>query len=143
MVVFNGRYRWDGTRKDNIDPIAWFPGAYDLKIFDCSHAAQKVRHFKHYVCLYSRTGEGQSISENPERFAKRICRDFSLAIDHVLWVEDLLLDPEQYDIIQFIRTGKIGENHFYRVEKRKALALELKMIQHELADLVLGLSTMQ
>lgn len=143
MVVFNGRYRWDGTRKDNIDPIAWFPGAYDLKIFDCSNTAQKVRHFKQYVCLYSRTGEGQSISENPERFAKQICRDFSLAIDHVLWVEDLLLDTDPFDIIQFIRTGKIGENLFYRVEKRKALTIELKMIEHELADLVLGLPTMQ
>lgn len=143
MVVFNGRYRWDGTRKDNIDPISWFPGAYDVKIFGCSNSNEKVRHFKAYVCLYSRTGEGQSISDNPERFAKRICRDFSLAIDHVLWVEDLLHDKERFDIIKFVRTGKIGESLLYRVEKRKALATEIKMIHHKLADLVLGSSAVQ
>ena len=143
MMVFNGRYRWDGTRKDNIDPIAWFPGAYDVKIFHRSNTTEKVRHFKPYVCLYSRTGEGQSISDNPERFAKRICRDFSLAIDQVLWVEDLLLEKERYDVVQFIRTGKVGENLFYRSEKRKALATEITMIQQGLADLVLELKAVQ
>lgn len=136
MIVYNGRYRWDGTRKDNNDPIAWFPGAYDVKIFHCSNITQKVKHFKAYVCLYSRTGEGQSISDNPERFAKRICRDFSLVIDQVLWVEDLLHERERYDVVQFIHTGRVGENLFYRIEKRKASATEIKMIQQGLADLV-------
>ena len=128
MVIFNGRYRWDGTKRDNLDPVAWYPGSYDVKILDRSSTEGKVRHFKPYICLYSRTGEGQSISANPEKFAKRICNDFSLDIDRVLWVEDLLTEKDRYDIILFTRTGKMGKGFFYRTEKRKTLKAETKMI---------------
>lgn len=135
MAIFNGRYCWDGTKKDDIDPIAWYPGSYDVKILDRSDMQSNLRHFKPYICLYSRTGEGQSISANPEKFVKRICEDFALNIDRVLWVEDLLTDNDRYDIIVFTRTGKMGMGFFYRTEKRKALDAEVKMIQQALADL--------
>lgn len=136
MAIFNGRYRWDGTKKDNFDPVAWYPGSYDLKILDCSGREGKVKHLKTSICLYARTGEGQSISANPEKFAKRICNDFSLDIDRVLWVEDLLTEKDRYDIILFTRTGKMGKGFFYRTEKRQALEAEVKMIQQALANLL-------
>lgn len=135
MAIFNGRYRWDGTKKDNLEPIAWFPGAYDVKILDRSGPENKVRQFKPYICLYARTGEGQSISAHPEKFVQRICMDFSLNIDRVFWVEDLLTENDRYDVILFTRTGKMGKSFFYRTEKRKALEQEVKMIQQALADI--------
>ena len=140
MAIFNGRYQWDGTKKDNLDPVAWYPGSYDVKILDRSGTEGKVRYFKPYICLYARTGEGQSISANPEKFAKRICNDFSLDIDRVLWVEDLLTEQDRYDIVLFTRTGKMGKGFFYRTEKRKALKAETKIIRQALADLVGELS---
>ncbi|MBU1568557.1 MAG: hypothetical protein KJ630_23385 [Proteobacteria bacterium] len=136
MAIFNGRYRWDGTKQDDLEPVAWYPGAYDVKILDRSGREGKVQHLKPFICLYARTGEGQSISANPEKFAKRICSDFSLDIDRVLWVEDLLTENERYDIILFTRTGKMGKGFFYRAEKRRALEAEVKMIEHALNDLV-------
>ena len=135
MAIFNGRYRWDGTKKDNLEPIAWFPGSYDVKIIDRSIAEEKVQHFKPFICLYARTGEGQSISDSPEKFAKRICADFSLDMERVFWVEDLLTENDRYEVILFTRSGKMGKSVFYRTEKRKALALEVKMIQLSLAEL--------
>lgn len=135
MALFNGRYRWDGTKKDDLEPIAWFPGCYDVKILDCSNPPGKVQLLKPYICLYARTGEGQSISANPEKFAKRICHDFSLQIERVLWVEDLLTEKDRYEVASFTLTGQIGDNHFYRVEKRRALAGEVKMIENGLAAL--------
>jgi hypothetical protein len=135
VAIFNGRYRWDGTKKDDFDPVAWYPGSYDVKILDHSGTEGKVRHLKPYICLYSRTGEGQSISANPEKFAKRICNDFSLDIDRVLWVEDLLTENDRYDVILFTRSGKMGKGFFYRTEKRQALDAEVEMIQQALAAL--------
>ena len=132
MTLFNGRYRWDGTKKDDLDPIAWFPGSYDVKIFDCSIPEGKVQLLKPFICLYSRTGEGQSISANPEKFAKRICNDFSLEIDRVLWVEDLLTRNNRYEIVSFTLTGRMGNNAFYRMEKRIALDGEVKLIEKAL-----------
>ncbi|MFH0781627.1 MAG: hypothetical protein V2B20_06685 [Pseudomonadota bacterium] len=135
MAIFNGRYWWDGIKKNNLDPIAWYPGSYEVKILDLSEKLKKVQFFKPYICLYARTGEGQSISVNPEKFAKQICYDFSLDIDRVLWVEDLLTDKDRYEIILFTRTGKMGKGYFYQIEKRKALRAEVAMIQRALADL--------
>ncbi len=143
MAIFNGRYRWDGTKKDDIEPIAWYPGSYDVKILDRSGTEGKVRHFKSTICLYARTGEGQSISASPEKFAKRICNDFALDIDRVLWVEDLLTEKDRYDIICFTRTGKMGKGFFYRTEKRQALEAEVKMIQQALVDLAEESSTLK
>ncbi len=137
MAIFNGIYRWDGTKKDDLEPIAWYPGSYDVKILDRCGKEGKVKHFKTTICLYARTGEGQSISASPEKFAKRICNDFALDIDRVLWVEDLLTERDRYDVILFTRTGKMGKGFFYRTEKRQAREAEVKMIQQALADLLI------
>ena len=136
MAIFNGRYTWDGTRQDNRDPIAWSPGAYDVKIIDrSSQSHDRVRQLKPYICIYSATGKGQSISANPEKFALRICDDFSLEFHRVIWVEDLLTEKDRYEIISFVRTRSVGNRIFYRTEKRKPGARELQMIKDVLAGL--------
>ncbi len=120
MAIFAGRYRWDGTRKGDQEPIAWSPGAYDVKIFKRTLSTQKVQYLKPVVCIYAPTGEGQSISANPEKFVKQICNDFSLEIEKVLWVEDLLKDKDRYEIVMFSRSGKMGNTIFYKISKRIA-----------------------
>lgn len=132
MAIFNGRYRWDGTKRNNQDPIAWSPGAYDVKIFRCS-SSSKVEYLKPFVCVYASTGEGQSISANPEKFAKQICNDFSLDMERVLWVEDNLKDGDRYEVVMFTRSGKIGNIVFYRSQKRLAFKSEVEMIEQELS----------
>lgn len=133
MAIFNGRYRWDGTKRNNQDPIAWSPGAYDVKIFRCSSSSSKIEYLKPFVCVYASTGEGQSISANPEKFAKQICNDFSLDMERVLWVEDNLKDGDGYEVVMFTRSGKIGNIVFYRSQKRMAFKSEVEMIEQELS----------
>ena len=41
MKIFNGKYSWDGKKHDNQEPIAWFPGAYNLKIVDLAGYREK------------------------------------------------------------------------------------------------------
>ncbi|GAB6191863.1 hypothetical protein [Desulfocastanea catecholica] len=133
MAIFNGRYRWDGTKRNNQDPIAWSPGAYDVKIFRCASSSLKVEYLKPIVCVYASTGEGQSISANPEKFAKQLCNDFSLDMERVLWVEDNLQDGDRYEVVMFTRSGKIGNTVFYRSQKRMAFKSEVEMIEQELS----------
>lgn len=135
MAIFDGRYRWDGTKRGEYEPIAWSPGAYDVKIFKCSSSSEKVQHLKPFICIYAPTGEGQSISANPEKFAKQICNDFSLDLERVLWIEDLLTKENRYEIIMFTRSTKIGKATFYRTDKRMALEREVLMIQQEISKL--------
>ena len=134
MAIFAGRYRWDGTKKDEQEPIAWSPGAYDLRIFRCAVVKEKIEHLKPYVCIFAATGEGQSISANPERFAKQICHDFDLNIERVLWIEDQLTDKDRYLVVRFTRLTKIGSVVLYKTNKRAALAPELQLIERELTN---------
>ncbi len=132
MAIFSGRYSWNGKKENNKDPISWFPGSYDLKIVNLSSSSQTITHIKPYLCIFTNTGSGYSVSANPEKFAKRICDDFSLDIEKVLWVEQAVVDSENYDIITFKRRGQLGENRFYTIEKRKPMPNELKLITKEL-----------
>lgn len=136
MKIFNGKYSWDGKKHDDREPIAWFPGAYDLKIINLTESgSEKVRYLKPYLCIFSATGEGVSVSANPEKFAKQICNDFSLDIERVLWVEDLQQEPDRFEISIFTRTSKLGDSVFYHVDKRKAISGEVQLIEKALAGL--------
>lgn len=127
MAIFNGRYQWDGTKSGDLEPVAWYPGSYDVKIVTLGRD-DKVIALKTVLCLYSGTGEGQSISAHPEKFAKRICADFSLDLERVLWVEDLLEGVDRYQIVHFSRTGRMGKDYFYRPSKRGATVSEARLI---------------
>lgn len=135
MAIFAGKYRWEGTKTGEREPIAWSSGAYDVKIFKSVSSSDKVQHLKLYVCIYAPTGEGQSISANPEKFAKQICNDFSMDIERVLWVEDLMTNEDRYEVISFTRSTKIGTTIFYKTTKRLALESELQLIERELVGM--------
>jgi len=128
MTNYSGRYQWDGIKKDNQEPIAWSPGAYDIEIFQCGSAAGRVQHLKSHVCIYARTGKGHSISANPEKFAKQICSDFSLELERVLWVEDHLCEEDRYEVVLFSRSGRVGRDIFYKINKRSPLDHEIELI---------------
>ncbi len=135
MKIFAGRYSWDGKRHKEEDPIAWFPGAYNLKVFDVTSGGKGLTYLKPYLCIYSMTGEGMSISENPEKFALHICSDFSLAMEKVLWAEEFPENSGKFEVIVFTRSRRIGNRYFYSISKRQPLAGEQKMIEKELAAL--------
>lgn len=130
--VYVGRYSWDGIKNSNREPIAWSGGAYDIKIYKRSTPPGNVELLKPHVCVYSKTGIGQSISDNPVKFAQHICHDFSLHIERVTWVEDLLGKENKYDIIKFTRLRKIGTTILYNTEKRCADMTEKMLLKNEL-----------
>lgn len=132
MQIYSGRYSWDGKKHCDREPIAWFPGAYTVKIFDLSQRNQGVRHLKPYLCVYANTGKGHSISAHPERFVQRLCNDFSLELDKVIWTEDLRQETDRFEIITFRQNGKLGDQPFYQIQKRKPLEGEAQIIANEL-----------
>ncbi len=132
MAIFHGRYSWDGTKADDKEPISWFPGAYDLTIADLTESNNTLTFLRPHICVFTNTGRGYSVSANPEKFAKRICEDFSLQIDRVLWVEQREAGVDDFDIIVFTKKGQMGETSFYSMEKRKPMPNELSIIRKHL-----------
>ncbi len=128
MNIYNGVYSWDGKRHGNREPIAWFPGSYYLQICNLEEDEPGVTFLKPYLCIYSETGQGHSISANPERFAKQICTDFSLELERVLWIEKNHRQDSRYEVIVFTRSNRLGENLFYKLSKRPPTAAEAALI---------------
>ncbi len=129
MAIFSGRYSWDGKKTDGRDPISWFPGAYDLKIINLDESVKTVSFMRPYLCIFTNTGSGYSVSANPEKFAKRICEDFSLSIERVLWVEQQEKDSDVFEVITFQKKDQVGDHVFYNIERRKPLENELRLIK--------------
>lgn len=129
MEVFNGIYSWDGKKHDRRDPIAWFPGSYHLHIVTIGRNGGKVTSIRNHLCLYSETGEGHSISSNPEKFAKYVCEDFGLDLERTLWVEIHPQRPQRYEVIDYTRSGKMKEVCFYHLHKRAPNDQELRLIE--------------
>lgn len=136
MNIYSGRYHWDGKKHTrDIEPIAWFPGSYNLKIFNIGSRKSTVKHLKPYLCIYSKTGEGISISANPEKFAKHICHDFQLELDKVLWAEEREEDSGDFEVVVFHEQRRVGDTCFYTVEKRQPMAGEKRIIDQELSSI--------
>lgn len=140
MAIFSGRYSWDGKKNDYREPIAWFPGAYDITIAKIAGKASRMAFIRPYICIYTNTGSGHSVSANPEKFAKRICEDFQLEMEKVLWVEQLSPHGNDYEVIMFRRKGQMGNTVFYDIEKRPALPNEITIIERHLPH---GMDTRQ
>lgn len=132
MEIFEGRYSWDGKKRDDREPIAWFPGSYDLKIINLENKHNNIKHIRPYLCIFTNTGSGYSVSANPENFAKHICEDFSLDIERVLWVERLEIGSDSFEVINFSAKGQLGEHFFYSIERRPPMKNELSIILKEI-----------
>jgi len=128
MAIFNGRYSWDGKKTDQREPVAWFPGAYDIRIVDLTEGKQGITFLKPILCIYTNTGAGYSISDHPEKFAKRICSDFKLEIEKVLWAEQLQNGSDLFEIVSFTKCGILGKDPLYLTQKRRPLANEIHLI---------------
>ena len=135
MEIFNGTYSWDGKKHDGRDPIAWFPGSYKLRIFNLTINSSGVTHLKPYLCIFSETGRGHSISAKPGKFAKHVSRDFSLDIERVLWVEEFQEKEDRFEIIVFTRNGKLGEEPLYQARRRLPTEGERTLIERQMSGI--------
>jgi len=133
MEVYNGIYSWDGKKHDDREPIAWFPGSYHLHIYAIGEDAGNVTSLRKHLCVYAETGNGHSISSNPEKFAKYICDDFGLDLERTLWVEVRADRQQKYEVVDYARRGRMKDVSFYEIKKREPNDQELKLIESRLS----------
>lgn len=134
MILFNGKYSWDGKRTDEREPIAWFPGSCQLTLIDLSPEDKGVTYLKPYLCIFTQNnGGGHSISINPEKFTRRICADFSLDMEKVLWTERTESATDIYEVLIFTRGLTVGKKTLYTLSRREPIAGEIALIQKGLA----------
>jgi len=128
MIIYNGRYNWSGKKVNQLRPISWWPGSYNLKIIKIVKSRSNVYIIKPHVVIFSDTGEGFSARDHTQNLAKKVCRDFKLDINKVLWIEYYPKKPASMEVAMLKPATKIGSDTIYSVTWRPIRPNELELI---------------
>lgn len=128
MILHDFTYEWDGKSKDGEKPIAWWPGAYRVKIVQIGDDTGEIQHlFPIIVILKSiKTGDKLSVSLRNyiHNFAEKLSEIYDLDINKVLWVEL----GEDTKVAHLNPDRKLPNQILYTVSWRDAHPHELEMI---------------
>lgn len=134
MIIFDGKYEWDGKKRSSSPPISWWPGSYRLRIVDLKDLMPDVLHIKPYVCILSDTGHGYSIKNTFEKFAIAVCRDFNLDVDKVLWIENFPGKDKAMCAAMVTPVGAVGGETLYSTTWRPVRPNELQLLNTYLTE---------
>ena len=130
MIIYDGKYNWQGKKRFPFKPISWWPGSYRITIIDLAKSLSGVHLLKPFVVIVTNTGEGISSINCTDNFAKSVCRDFKLKIERVLWIEHYPKKPAHMEVASFKPVTTIGGETLYSVKWRPIMSNELELIKH-------------
>ena len=128
MVRFDGIYRLQREGEVPQKPIGQWAYTWRLRIIDFSFKQPDVKHLRPHVVVASQTGEGFFKTTCAESLGKRICRDFDLKINEILWIEHFPDEPALY-IASFTPKFYVGPDIFYAIDWRPIRPNELESIK--------------
>ncbi len=128
MILFDGTYYLQ-RREDKPPNADRNRGcSWRLRLFDFSISHPDVKHLRPYAVVATQTGEGIFKTTCAESLGKRICRDFNLEIDSILWIEHYPDEPALY-VAMFKPKSYFGHEIFYSIDWRPIRPNELQLIQ--------------
>lgn len=130
MIIFEGKYHWDGTKKGDSNPISWWPGTYRLKIVDLTVKHPEVIHIKPYLCLFSCADSDYCVKNKFHNLAVKISNEFHLNPEKVLWIENFSTARHNnldVAIIELVTT--IGGEKIYKTIWRQIRPNEKELIK--------------
>jgi hypothetical protein len=127
MVIFDGKFEWDGKKRTGNFPVSWWPGSYRIKIVDLRDRANGAFLLRPYLCILSDTGNGFSIKKTFEKFAVSVCERFGLDVEKVLWIEHYPANPDQEAAI-LSPVMKIGGKPIYKTTWRPIRPNEMELV---------------
>ena len=128
MILFDGTYRLQRREDKSSGTDRNRACSWRLRLFDFSISHPDVKHLRPYTIVATQTGEGIFKTTCVESLGKRICRDFNLEIDEILWVEHYPDEPALYVAI-FKPKSYFGNEIFYAIDWRPIRPNELQVIQ--------------
>ncbi len=134
MLIYEGEYTWNGNRTSYDRPISWWPGSYNLKIVDISFPYENVYMFKPVVCMFSSIDKGVISTNCIQNLAKKICKEFKLKLNRVLWIEKFPTESEYMEVVLFKKITSIGSENLYGIKRRPVMVNELKIINDYYPD---------
>ncbi len=129
MILFDGTYRMQRQGDAPFQPIGQWACSWRLRIIDFSMSKPDVKYLRPHVVVATQTGEGIFKTTCAESMGRRICKDFDLKIDEILWAEHYPDEPALY-IANFTPKSYFGTEIFYNIDWRPVRKNELEAIKH-------------
>ena len=131
MIIFDGKYDWDGKKRGDKFPVIWWPGSYRIKIIDLQALSPGVIHIKPYLCLFSGIDSEYNIKTRFERFAVQVADEFNLDPEKILWVESLSKEKVlEMDVAMLETVTKLRNETIYKTIWRQIHPNEIKLINN-------------
>ncbi len=132
MIVYEGEYSWKGNAVRKERPISWWASSYHLKIVDLGRRADGVVYLKPVIVKIHDTGRGASVVNCLPDLAKRICAEFGLDLNRVLWVEEVPGGDRSIQVASFEPIANVAGDVLYKTTWRPATAQEAELIHTQL-----------
>ncbi len=132
MIVYEGEYSWKGNAVRKERPISWWASSYHLKIVDLGRREDGVVYLKPVIVKIHDTGRGASVVNCLPELAKRICSEFELDLNRVLWVEEVSDENSPVHVASFEPIANVAGDVLYKTAWRTATDQETELIHTHL-----------
>jgi hypothetical protein len=137
MIFFDGNYRFKPFEEAESKPIKDWEYSWRVRIinFGLGQYEQGVQFLRPIIIIAVQNG-GRLLKTNcAESLGRRICRDFELNVEEILWIEYFPSDSEPLKVASFQPRTLMGPNTFYTVSWRVARPNELMAIEAFIPDI--------
>lgn len=135
MILHDMIYTWDGKTHTEKKPIAWWPGAYRVRIIQLGEDSGNLSYLTPLAAICKPIRKpgtmNTSLRNCIENFAKAISREYDLEIGKTLWIE---LDDD-ITAARFHMDRKLTDETFYTVTWRPVLPAERALLEKYIKDL--------
>jgi len=128
MIIFNGKFSWDGKKDGDYKPVSWWPGSHYLTIVDFSAEKPDVVLLKPVIVLAADTKEGHSIHKRYQDLVMGVCREFNLDLQKVFWVRYSRDFENEMKVVVIKLLSGMGPYEVYDLKWRSLMCNERKLI---------------
>jgi len=130
LIFFDGTYRLQRRDDEPSKFIGKRASSWRLRIINLSLSQPDVKHLKPIVVVATQSDDGLFKTTCAESLGRRICRDFDLDINTILWIEHFPDEPDRMYVATFTPKSHYGHETFYAIDWRPIRSNELEVIWH-------------
>ena len=134
MIIFDGNYTWSGRKNDADKPVSWWPGSYRLTIIDRSGETPGIRMLKPVIVLAAETKKGFVVRNRYQDLVKKVCKDFNLQMDKVLWISYNPNFISEMETAVFTPVTRLGSEVMYSVQWRSVMPNEVDEVRQYIPE---------
>jgi len=135
LIVYDGIYRLKRYKNTFIKGSKYPVCKWRLRIIDFSLSRPDVKYLRPFAVVAIQTGCGLFKTSCAESMGKRICRDFNLDINKILWAEMFCDKPEKLYVACFKPKYCFRAEIFYSTNWRLIRQNEFQAINHFIPEL--------